>query len=385
MIRWTCLLLLVVNLLAVTADADDVARQRSAVKQFLERQFSDGAIVGAQIVIGNADAPSTRSIHVGQIEPGDPRPVSAKTLFGIGSCSKPVASAVVFRLLDQRMMRLSDPVSQYLPVFGLMQTRNGKRVRSPTIAELLTHRSGIYSQHVNITAEQTKAIRDFTLTLDESIEIIARQPLATPPAEAYAYSGAGYCVLGSVAEKATGRSFEELLQTAICEPLQMRSTTYFPDPSQFGEIACGGAGPRLRGADGARLPSPAAPHKQGDRLRLPLIGGSLYTTAADMQRFARMIIAKGVGHRQRVLSAEAWRKLTSQPYPDQRYGFGWLLTRAGGQTIVVSHNGSLSTYQSLLSIHLPQKRYVIIHWTLSDPTDAKTTKRIRGELIRMTS
>jgi len=366
--------------------ADDLATLQRQITNYLESKHTEGQIIGAQLVVGSLRAPPSKSIQIGQIEPGDSRPVTARTLFGIGSCSKPVASAVVFTIIDDGKLTLRQPIDKYLPAFRTpttskdMPNRVTKQIptRSPTVGELLTHRAGIYSQKTKLTPVQTRAIRDFRLTLDESVDLIARQPLLTPPGEAYAYSGAGYCVLGSVAEKATGKKFETLLQEKLCQPLGMRATTYFPDPKRFTEVACGGSS----GPGAAKRPSEVAPHKQGDQLRLPLIGGSLYTTAEDMQRFSRMMLAEGRWGPTKVLSPEAWKKTVSQPYAGQTYGYGWTLSREGDKTVGLSHSGSLASYQALIQLDLPSQRYVIVFWTLADTGNEANASRLRADLAR---
>src|SRR5438309_11426848 len=62
-------------------------------------------------------------------------PNSAETRFHIASVSKPFTAAAILQLQDQGRLRLSDPVSRYIPDFP-----NGNRI---TLDNLLTHTSGI--------------------------------------------------------------------------------------------------------------------------------------------------------------------------------------------------------------------------------------------------
>ena len=47
--------------------------------------------------------------------------------------------------------------------------------------ELLAHRAGIYSQKKEITTRQAGWIRNFGLTLEQSVQGIAREPLISQP------------------------------------------------------------------------------------------------------------------------------------------------------------------------------------------------------------
>jgi CubicO group peptidase (beta-lactamase class C family) len=252
-----------------------------------------------------------------------------------------------------------------------LETVRGIRTRGPTVQELLTHRGGIYSQTQRLNHLQTRAIRDFTLTLDESTAIIARQPLAFVPGTDYAYSGAGYCLLGAMAEKAMGNGFEQLLEENLCRPLGMTSTTYFPDPNAFAEIAVGG----LNGG--------TAPHLLGPRLKFPLVGGSLYSNARDIERFARMVALGGSVGSTQVISPTAHSHFVSQPVANQPYGHGWTLTRQRGNVVAVSHMGSLPPYQSAVRVNLYDKTYRIVLWTLARPKDRKTMTGIKNRIAAL--
>ena len=352
---------------------DPVCAQRSGSSQgkivrLIRQEIEDENIVGAQVLVGDTRSSSRRPTNLGHIGIDDPRPVSDKTIFCIASCSKPVASALVFTLLDQRKLRLNQSAAELIPEMKSPKSTGGKEVRSPTLRELLAHRGGIYSQKQKITEDQHAAIRDFSLSLDESISVIAKQPLIADPGSEYAYSGAGYCVIGKMAEQATGRDFESLLQGNLCKPLGMTSTTYFPIGERFDQIAGGGQS----------ILTP--PHSLGERLKLPLIGGSLYTNATDLEKFARMVIQGGRSENAAVLSSTAFSHFISAAFPDQPYGYGWLQKRDGKRVVALSHKGSLPPYQSAIRIDLERNTYAIVLWTLAKPANVEATIRIKDKV-----
>jgi CubicO group peptidase (beta-lactamase class C family) len=209
------------------------------------------------------------------------------------------------------------------------------------------------------------------LTLDESTAIIASQPLAFVPSTNYAYSGAGYCLLGAMAEKATGKSFEQLLQENICEPLKMTSTTYFPDATALPEIAIGGI-------DGG-----TAPHLLGPQLKLPLVGGGIYSNARDMEHFIRMLALGGTVDSTQVMSPESHAHFISQPAAKQSYGHGWTLMVQRGTVVAVSHMGSLPPYQSAIRVNLYDKTYCVVLWTLARSKDSQTMAGIKNRIATL--
>ena len=194
------------------------------------------------------------------------------------------------------------------------------------------------------------------------------------PGERYAYSGAGYCLLGRIAEKATNQSIEALLQKYLCEPLGMRSTTYFPTQPNDLERRSQPNSPVATGGKGTR-----APHQYGDELRLPLVGGSIHTTASDLQRFVRMVANGGTIGSSQLMRQSQWEAYLSLPYHDQNYGNGWTHQLTGQQKIL-THNGSLPPSQSTIRLNLSTGEYTIATWTLADPSDHKTTSGLRMQI-----
>lgn len=355
----------------VSVRAQNSAGTSEAIAEFLDQQIRAGNVVGAQVLDSSIRLQGRQPTCLGIIGPQDSRPVTADTVFCIGSSSKPIASALIFALCDRRQMRLNQPIGEVIPAMRSLLTVGGMRTRGPTVQELLTHRGGIYSQKQRLNNLQARAIRDFSLTLVQSTGIIAKQPLASVPGTDYAYSGAGYCLLGAMAEKATESSVEQLLQEIICKPLKMSSTTYFPEATSLPEIAIGG----INGG--------TAPHLLGPQLKLPLVGGSLYSNATDIERFSRMVALGGSLESNQVMSPVAHSHFISQPVANQPYGHGWTLTVQRRRVVAVSHMGSLPPYQSAIRVNLYDKTYRIVLWTLARPNDGKTMADIKNRIAAL--
>jgi CubicO group peptidase (beta-lactamase class C family) len=323
--------------------------------------------IGAQLGAGDRDGDLVARCF-GTIAPGDERPVDGETLFGIGSCSKPFASTCLLTLVADGTVTLDEPIDRWLPAFRDLRVRgDGQAGRAPTFRELLAHRGGIFSQKEPMTPRQTRLIRNFRLTLAESVDGIAREPLIAPPGDRYAYSGAGYCVLGRVAEVAAGSDFETVFHARIARPLGLRRTTYFPRPGDP-NVAIGTAPGTAEG----RVPiGPLAPHLSGESHRLALVGGSLYSTAQETGRFARMILNQGrngngdVDGNATVLPRSLWEELGRRQFPGPEYSLGWAMEFVeGNRASVLKHNGALFDYRSVLMIDLDSGFYVVAHWTV---------------------
>jgi D-alanyl-D-alanine carboxypeptidase len=158
------------------------------------------------------------------------------------SVSKIWTGAVVLRLAQEGRLRTSDTVERWLP--GVLPY--GNRI---TIAQLLTHRSGLIDNNDMVAdpaafiarvkdpearAELTRvATRLRTAPASEYsprlwIELASWQPLLSTPGTAYHYSNIGFEVLGLIAARAAGKDLQSLYHDTIFAPLALESAAYDP-------------------------------------------------------------------------------------------------------------------------------------------------------------
>jgi CubicO group peptidase (beta-lactamase class C family) len=327
-----------------------------------KRLIDEGRVVGGQLVVGDLKGIILER-SFGTRGPADKTLVDEETMFCIGSCSKPFASACILSLVADGTLNLDEPINHWLPEFRspMLESGAAAAARAPNLRELLAHRGGLYSQKKGMTARQTSWIRDFSIPLDRSVRGIAAEPLIAEPGSSYAYSGAGYCVLGRVAEVAASKPFEALLQERVIRPLGMSRTTYFP-PAGESNVAAGAIGTR-----GQATRDPVARQLLAADHRLPLIGGSLFTTARQEARFARMILDNGRSGPTQIIPATVWGEVLRRQFPGTDYGLGWGQTfDARDQITTLQHTGQLGSYSSYLRIDRESGCFVILHWTVFD-------------------
>ncbi len=341
----------------ITSPALGSAIETAKLGEAIANLVDNGAILGAQVIVGEGD----QFLYEGSFgirSAKDPELINARTQFCIGSCSKPFASATLFVLAQKSQLSLDTPIDEWLPQFAKPNIAGSEiSTRSPNLLELLAHRGGIYSQKLGMNRRQARWIRDFRLTLEDAVNGITREELIYQPGAEYAYSGAGYCVLGRVAEVDSGQSFETLFQQSIAQPLQLTRTSYFPDPEDP-NVATGSVEGNL---------NPTTPHLSSP-FKLPLIGGSLYSTARDTSRFARMILERGRFGDRTILEPESFNNYLALPFEGRAYGMGWSIRKENDRTVEISHTGSLASSRASLRIHLDTGRYIIVFYTLTDPS-----------------
>jgi uncharacterized protein YbbC (DUF1343 family)/CubicO group peptidase (beta-lactamase class C family) len=227
------------------------------------------------------------------------------------------------QLVESGRVRLADPVTRFLPDFG----RYGKD--GITIRHLMTHTSGLRPD-LELTVEFRGSDEAIRRAIDEV-------PVAAPD-ERFVYSDINFFVLGDIVRIVSGERLDEYAKAHIFGPLAMSDTMFLPPDSLRPRIAptercrerawpCNGPG-----NDGAAT-VPAVPFLRGvvhdpTARRMGGVAGhaGLFSTAADLSRFCRMLLNGGVLDGVRILSPATIARMTRPSTPagmkDIR-GLGW--------------------------------------------------------------
>ena len=134
----------------------------------------------------------------------------------IASCSKWLSAALIMTFIDEGKLSLEDTVGKYLPVM----TANGKG--NIKIWQCLSHLTGIKAGTIRESTESMKNIQ----SMNEAIELIAKQPMEGEPGKTFHYSSAGLQVAAAVIEKISGKNFETLFAERIAGPCGMTHTDF---------------------------------------------------------------------------------------------------------------------------------------------------------------
>lgn len=156
-------------------------------------------------------------------------PVQPHTLFRVASISKPITAAAVLHLVEQGKLNLADKAFEIVDLPP--QLEEGKsadvRLQDITIEQLLQHTAG-WDRNATFDPmfRSVEIARTFGTPPPASTEQIIRYMLGRPldfaPGTRMAYSNFGYCVLGRVIERASGRSYEDYVRDEVLRPLGIR-------------------------------------------------------------------------------------------------------------------------------------------------------------------
>jgi D-alanyl-D-alanine carboxypeptidase len=143
------------------------------------------------------------------------RPNTATTVYRIGSISKMFTASLIFRLIEEKKLSLSDKLSKWYP-----QLPNADKI---TIDHLLTHHSGLHNFTDDATFDKWQQI---PRTKEQEIALFASQQPDFTPGEKMAYSNTNFVVLGYIIEKITGMSYAKNLSYRLTGPLKLTHTAF---------------------------------------------------------------------------------------------------------------------------------------------------------------
>jgi len=276
------------------------------------------------------------------LESGAPMPFDA--LFRMYSMTRPVTALGILMLHDEGRLDVNDPVQRYLPEFAGQEvlvdpsvtdpSRTRPRVGDVTLAQLLTHTSGIGSRSSPLYRAHN--VHSWDQTLDQVVRNVASLPLFEDPGTRYRY-GMHAEVLGRVIEEVSGMSLEAFFQERIFAPLGMTDTVFRVDASRRSRLAT-----VYRPDDGGFL----RPHQMEtipvtEARALTSSGVGLVASTMDFLRFSQFLIDEGRVDGEQLLSPEAVRMMRENAVPEVLLplgtsgywaGSGWSL---GGFAVVL--------------------------------------------------
>jgi CubicO group peptidase (beta-lactamase class C family) len=157
----------------------------------------------------------------------NPQPVTADTVFQLGSISQIYTATLIARLAGADLSLLHRPVAQLVPEAGWM---------SPEILvrHLLTHSSGLGGDHFADTGPDDGCLARYVVEL----EALPRD-VPGPPGHRYSSCNGGFAVLGRLVEVLAGTSFDVALRDLLTAPLHAAATCTLPEEAILWPVALG--------------------------------------------------------------------------------------------------------------------------------------------------
>ncbi len=307
--------------LLASAGADERTRQ---VDRLAQPYVEHGVVVG--MTVGFLAEGQERVRGYGRLSTTDDRAPDGRTVYEIGSVTKPITGILLGVAVARGEVREGQPAAELLPPGVRMPSCGGKPI---TLEHLATHTSGLPRLPDNFQPEEdSNPYACYTETRLDAF--LNEHALRRPPGERAEYSNLGAGLLGHLLARRADRDFQQLVAERIAQPLGMTDTAVSLSPEMRERLA-----PPHR-ADGS-------PDTGWDLAILAGAGG-LRSTVQDMLR----LLAAHLDPPDGVLGQAIERAWTIQPDPgeppDFSMGWGWFVAR-DGQTRW--HNGQTGGYRSM--------------------------------------
>jgi CubicO group peptidase (beta-lactamase class C family) len=324
--QWLLSCAIALNAVACSASTSPVAGPAAQTLAEFESQLdglrSQLAIPGmAAIVMVHDTVVWEGSLGIADI-PSQKR-VTPLTRFHLASLTKTFASTIVLQLVEQGLVNLDDPISNYgltLPGPGIIRVRH-----------LLSHTS-------------------------EGV-----------PGDQFRYNGDRFALLDQVIQRATNESFARRVMERIITPLALDQTA--PNPLNAAAFAASGKDAA------AYIAGMATGYGVDDRTRpVPVAYPASFSSAAGLVSTARDVARYSTALDAGQFLSAATRTLAYTPArgADNRilpYGLGWFISTVSGHTLVW-HYGYWTGNSSLI-IKEPSRGLTFVALTNSDQLSAR--------------
>lgn len=315
-------------------DPERLARIPARMQEFVDQGTAAGFVT---LVARHGKIAALEA--VGYQDLASKKPMRTDTIHQIMSCTKPITVAALMMLVDQGRVSLTDPAEKYIPEFANARvnpcgvggagyhcaSRPPKRL--VTLVDLATHTSGIASGPASDFPR-------YTSSLEAVVAAGAAQPMQADPGERWSYNNLGIATLGRVVEVVSGQSFESYVAENLFAPLGMRDSTFYPPADKMDRVAS-----VYSLEDGKLVPFARNPPRS--EWKNPFPEGGLYSTATDLERFYRMMLAGGVFEGKRALSQAAVDTMTTVQTGELPAGWGPGIGFGLGFAIVKNPIGAL--------------------------------------------
>ncbi len=260
---------------------------------------------------------------------GKPDKIAVGDRFHIGSDTKAMTAMLCGILVDEGKLKWDQTLGETFPE---LKNSMDPQYQAVTLEQLLTQRGGapgalekdeLWSKLWEHKGRPTSARRLL-------LQGVTSKPPEAAPGEKYIYSNAGFSMAGHMAEKVTGKSWEDLMRAKIFRPLGM-TTAGFGAPGR----AAKNDQPRGHKADG----SPVEPGPGADNPVAIGPAGIVHCSIGDWAKFAAANLPSA---KIKLVKPETLEKLHTPAPGKPQYAMGWIIADnqpwAGGPAL--THAGS---------------------------------------------
>lgn len=339
------------------------AETRVELAAYIEEARQEFHISGLSIAIVQNGA-VVYADGFGMTESGSDQPVTAETLFMIGSVTKSMTTMMMGTLVDEGMLNWDQPVTDLMPTFALSDPAATAQIR---VRDLVNMTSGVPRYDI------ISSLADFTP--QQLVSSLTQIPLVAAPGETWNYNNQMVATAGYLSALVAGapldslyEGYVKLVQDRVFDAIGMPATTFDfsratanPNhalPYTYDQVTQNYIPVRL---ENERFTGPIAP------------AGAVWSNAEDMARYLQTELSGGVSpDGVRVISEDTLRATQSAEITPgglyAGYGMGWGIDSYNGLPMI-SHGGNTLGFTSDLAF-LPDADFGVV--ILTDAAEANS-------------
>ncbi len=300
---------------------------------------------------------------------GAPEPIAIGDRWNLGSDGKAMTATMIARLVERGLLRWDAPLSKMMPDLAADMR---PEYRDVTLIDLFSHRAGL-PENVGDEPFYQSFYKDARPLPVQRLAYLRRALSEAPVGPARgepSYSNSGPLLAAAIAERATGKAYEQLMQDEVFGPLGMTTPAFAQTPS---------AGEPWGHVDG-RLADQA--FDANTQFLLP--AGGVRMSLADWARFC-IDQLKGEDGGGKLLKAESYRRLHT-PQGDTIYALGWGVApqMAGVMGPVLTHSGSDGNWFAFVALFPAGDNGVLVVANAADSMGGDAAVKIAARAVMVT-
>ncbi len=290
---------------------EDFDRYYNAVKTFYNNDLVAKGFNGGMLAAKNGKV--IYEDYHGYFDLRKKDSLTPHSAFHLASISKTFTAMAVLKLAELGKLKLDDNVKKYFPVFPY---------DGVTIKLLLSHRSGL-PNYIYFMQQLGWNVKQYCSNMDMLNYMIQyKPPMQSAPDTHFTYCNTNYALLGLIIEKASGKSYSQVLQELFFTPLHMDDTYVFTM------------------ADSATaMPSYDWRGRQ-ERLTFLDTGfgdKNIYSTPEDLLKWDQALYTNQI-FTKKTLEA-AYTAYSNEKPGIRNYGYGWRMNVYPNGKKIIYHNG----------------------------------------------
>lgn len=315
-------------------------------RKYLKKMMKKTGTIGMSVAVVDNNK-IVYSEGFGYSNKEEEKKVTTNTVFRVGSVTKLFTATAIMQLVENGMIDLDSPITDYLPDFSIKSRFKSEPI---TVRDLLTHQSGLPSDIYNgwslgqVKGQETDTIFRIAST------ILSNEYMANPPRKITSYCNIGFSLLGKIIENVSNDNFDEYIKNNIFSRLEMNHSTFnFSDKKIESFFSKGYFGKEEN-----------APFYIRDRP-----AGSLTSNVNDLSKFLISLFNNDDKSKKTILKKETLEQMWTPQNNHINLDFDtlgltyWLSNNTRIPSRIVSHGGDIPPFHAMLGA-LPDVKLGII-------------------------